>query len=61
LYDFLLKKLKARLMGTAEYHKERSISSSESDQTDDEQEYKTPVEMHRKLARYLLVKVTPVC
>jgi hypothetical protein len=37
-------------MGTAEHHKERSISSSEGDETD-EQKYKTPVEMHGKLAR----------
>ena len=38
-------------MGTAEYHKERSVLSNEGDEVDDEK-YKTPVEVHRKMARY---------
>ena len=41
-------------MGTSEHHKQRSTSSNENDETH-EQEYRTPVELHRKLARYLIV------
>jgi hypothetical protein len=40
-------------MGTAEHHKGRSvISSSDGDETV-EQKYKTPVEFHRKSARFV--------
>ncbi|XP_028402357.1 ectopic P granules protein 5 homolog [Dendronephthya gigantea] len=46
-----LKKLKARLMGTAEYHKERSILSDETDEGGEQNGYKTSVEVHQKLAR----------
>lgn len=41
-------------MGTAEHHKERSISSSESDGGDEQEEYKTEIAVRQKLARFVV-------
>ena len=53
MYLLSLKTLKSRLMGTAEHHKERSVTSSEGDETDEQKKYKTPAEFHKKLARFV--------
>ena len=43
-------------MGTAEYHKERSVSNDEGDEVDGDK-YRTPVEVSKKIARYCKIVV----